>query len=84
MNSHDILALDFAYLETFTNRTKTAWGSFFCNENQPTYFDANHAHIDRANGNPQQIIDEVVHFYQSRNLIPRIYLYDLVAQKDLI
>jgi N-acetylglutamate synthase-like GNAT family acetyltransferase len=84
MKLHDILELDYAYLDTFTTRTVTKWGSFFCNESQPTYFDANHAHIDRAYENPQKMIDEVVEFYQSRNLRPRIYLYDLAAQQNLL
>ena len=35
----DILKLDFSYLETFTTRTNTIWGTLFCNENQPTYLD---------------------------------------------
>lgn len=35
----DLFTLDFAYLETFTKRTETAWGSIFCNENQPDYYE---------------------------------------------
>jgi hypothetical protein len=73
-NLQDILKLDFAYLETFTARTNTTWGTLFCNESQPTYYDANHAHIDQVCEQPQLIIDEVINFYQSRSIIPRFYI----------
>lgn len=72
-----ILELDFAYLETFTARMDRPWGNLFCNENQPHYYDANHAHVRSAVQEPQTVIDEVVSFYQERNIIPRFYLYDL-------
>lgn len=80
----DIIKLDFAYLDSFTSRTDTAWGSLFYNERQPTYFDANHAHISELYVNAQLIIDEVVHFYETKKIIPRFYMYDLDKQQDLI
>jgi len=80
----DILKLDFAYLETFTTRINTSWGALFCNENQPAYYDANHAHIDQVCDNSQLIIEEVINFYQSRNIIPRFYIYNLEAQQSLV
>jgi N-acetylglutamate synthase-like GNAT family acetyltransferase len=79
-----IFKLDFAYLETFTTHTKTNWGSLFYNENQPAYYDANHAHIDQVCEQPQFIIDEVINFYQSRKIIPRFYIYNLEVQQDLL
>ncbi|MET1015041.1 MAG: GNAT family N-acetyltransferase [Paenisporosarcina sp.] len=84
MKLQDIILLDFAYLETFSTRTETQWGSLFCNENQPSYYDANHAHVSEACENPQLVIDEVVNFYQSRNLIPRFYLKNVDAISNLI
>ncbi|WP_282032825.1 GNAT family N-acetyltransferase [Metabacillus indicus] len=83
-NIQDILKLDFAYLETFTTRTDTDWGSMFCNENQPSYYDANHAHIDQVCEQPQLVIDEVMKFYQSKKIIPRFYIYNLEAQQELV
>jgi hypothetical protein len=47
INLQDIIKLEFAYLETFTTRINTNWGALFCNENQPTYYNANHAHIHK-------------------------------------
>lgn len=81
---NEIFDLDFAYLETFTTRTDMGWGSLFCNENQPDYYDANHAHIRNFYPEPQVVIDEVVHFYQTEGLIPRFYLYNLDEQRELI
>jgi hypothetical protein len=76
MNLKDIFLLDFAYLETFTKRIETSWGSIFCNESQPNYYDANHAHIsdicDKCD-NDELIIGEVKDFYISRKMIPRFY-----------
>jgi N-acetylglutamate synthase-like GNAT family acetyltransferase len=84
LSLRNILSLDFAYLETFTKRTDTTWGSLFCNESQPTYYDANHAHINNSCDNPQLIIDEVVSYYESRKIIPRFYIYNLDTQQNLI
>lgn len=84
MRIEDIFLLDFAYLETFSKRTETKWGSLFCNERQPDYYDANHAFIYDANPNHQTIIDEVVSFYNARNIIPRFYIYNVEEQQELI
>jgi N-acetylglutamate synthase-like GNAT family acetyltransferase len=84
LNLKDIVSLDFAYLETFTKRIEKPWGSIFCNENQPNYYNANHAHISEAIGHPKVIIDEVKNFYHSRNIIPRFYIYNLDAQQELL
>ena len=70
----EVMKLDFAYLETFTMRKDTTWGALFCNENQPTYYDANHAHISEPCDDPQVVIDEVINYYQSRKIIPTYYL----------
>lgn len=80
-NLKDIFSLDFAYLETFSKRKDTTWGSIFYNESQPDYYDANHAHISEVVTTPQAVIDEVKDFYQSRNIIPRFYLYNLDNQQ---
>jgi N-acetylglutamate synthase-like GNAT family acetyltransferase len=79
-----VLELDIAYLDTFTKRINTSWGFIFHNENQPTYYDANHAHISGILQNPRAVIDEVVHFYNERNITPRFYIYDLERQSKFI
>jgi GNAT superfamily N-acetyltransferase len=81
---HKILELDIAYLDTFTNRINTSWGFIFHNEDQPAYYDANHAHIVDVPENSETVIEEVLHFYQDRNLTPRFYIYNLENQAKLI
>lgn len=84
INLDDILLLDFAYLATFTNRIDTSWGTLFYNESQSSYYDANHAHIRDSAQDPDEVIDEVVRFYQARNLTPRFYIHNLELQQELI
>lgn len=72
-----VLALEIAYLDTFTKRKNTSWGYLFYNEDQPTYYDANHAHTHDIPENPRAVIEEVIQFYRERNIIPRFYLYNL-------
>ncbi|MRH41400.1 GNAT family N-acetyltransferase [Aquibacillus halophilus] len=83
-NVRGILELDCALLETFSKRIITPWGSFFYNESQPTSYDANHALISEPISNPTQVIIEVMNFYQSKNIIPRFYIYNLQKQQELI
>ncbi|WP_237389764.1 GNAT family N-acetyltransferase [Bacillus sp. USDA818B3_A] len=84
INLKDVFSLEFSYLETFSKRTETSWGSIFCNESQPNYYDANHAHIIDPIDHPKLIIDEVKNFYHSRKIIPRFYIYNLNAQQELL
>jgi hypothetical protein len=80
----DILKLDLSYYETFTNRKDTGWGTIFYNEKQPTYYDANHAHIMNEWVDPISVINEVINFYQSKNIFPRFYIYNLNLQQNLL
>ncbi|PGM71274.1 GNAT family N-acetyltransferase [Bacillus cereus] len=80
----NVLELDFAYLETFTSRIEKSWGSIFCNESNPYYYDANHAHVCVVSLDPQLIVDEVIHFYKTKNIVPRFYIYNLDMQEKLI
>jgi GNAT superfamily N-acetyltransferase len=80
----DALKLDISYYETFTKRIDTSWGIIFCNETQPKYYDSNHAHIINACENPHLVVNEVIDYYQSRNIIPRFYIYNLEVQQNLI
>ncbi len=84
MSLQDVLMLDFAYLETFTNRIDTQWGAIFCNENQRNYYDSNHAHISDAYSNPELVIEDVINYYIPRKIIPRFYIYNLDRQQNLL
>ena len=79
-----IFELDFAYLDTFTKRHDREWGILFLNEDQPAYYDANHAHISKLADHPEKVIDEVISFYQAKNIIPRFYIYSPAEQPDLL
>ena len=84
MNMQTIHMLDIAYCETFTRRIDTSWGILFCNENQPDYYDANHARIMTACDNSHEVAEEVINFFQSKNIVPRFYIYDLENQQNLL
>jgi GNAT superfamily N-acetyltransferase len=80
----DILKLDFAFLETFTNRLETSWGAIFCNEKQPVHYDSNHALISKPADDPSLVIDEVINYYKAKNIIPRFYIYNVEEQQPLL
>lgn len=80
----EIARMDTAYLDTFSRRIDTLWGSFFYNEEQPTYYDANHAHIVNTCEDPEGIVKEITQFYQAKSLIPRLYLYQVEVHQKLI
>ncbi|WP_336883397.1 GNAT family N-acetyltransferase [Priestia koreensis] len=71
-----IMDLDFAYLETFTKRIQTNWGAIFVDEDNPRYYDANHAHLASQPENSEEVIHEVSAFYESKGIVPRFYLYN--------
>ncbi|CAG9609424.1 GNAT family N-acetyltransferase [Pseudoneobacillus rhizosphaerae] len=79
-----IFNLDFAYLASFTHRLDREWGILFYNEDHPDYYDANHAHIYRMVEKPDEVIKEVLSFYQSRGLLPRFYIYNLDVQGEFL
>jgi GNAT superfamily N-acetyltransferase len=80
----DLYKLDLSYLGAFSTRLDTPWGALFYNENQPRYYDANHAHVIRECHDPQVMVAEVVSFYQKKNLVPRLYIHELHHQQPLL
>ncbi|MGE7978277.1 GNAT family N-acetyltransferase [Psychrobacillus sp. NPDC093200] len=84
MTMQNIHALDISYCETFSRKIDKPWGILFYNENQPNYYDANHARIMNACEDPQKVVEETTIFYQSKNIVPRFYIYDLVNQQNLL
>lgn len=83
-NLKELLMLDRTYFETFSKRMDTSWGTLFYNENQPNYYDSNHAHIIEKCLNPQSVVEEVISYYQSKKIIPRFYIYNIESQQNLI
>lgn len=79
-----IEALDLAYVSSFSKKVNTSWGCLFYNEDQPNYYDANHAHISSYTHAYEEIIDEVISFYEEKQLVPRIYLTQYEGHEDFI
>ncbi|PMC40542.1 N-acetyltransferase [Bacillus sp. UMB0899] len=79
-----IEALDIAYVSSFATKLERSWGYLFYNENQPNYYDANHAHISTYNGHYEEIINEVIAFYKEKNIIPRFYLSNYEGQAEFL
>ncbi|MFB6468760.1 GNAT family N-acetyltransferase [Cytobacillus sp. Hz8] len=85
MNITDLVEeLDTAYIQTFANHKKTSWGHMFFNEAQPNYYDANHAQLLNAPEKPEEVINEVIQFYEQKRLTPRFYLYQADNLQDFI
>ncbi|WP_409252835.1 GNAT family N-acetyltransferase [Bacillus sp. SCS-153A] len=76
--------LDFALLQSFSNKQDRTWGVLFSNEHQPEYYDANHAHVSKQPDNPEEVINEVISFYETLKIIPRFYLYNLESLTTFI
>jgi len=66
--------LDFALLQSFSTKYDRPWGALFLNEQQPDYYDANHAYVSEQPEYLEKVIDEVVSFYRSHSITPRFYL----------
>lgn len=79
-----VVELDIAYLDTFSNRMDRSWGYLLFNEDQPSYYAANHALLHEAPDDPKAVIDEVIQFFSEKRLIPRFFFYDLENQAEFL
>ncbi len=85
MNIVDLIEeLEISQVESFAKKIEVPWGYLFCNEDNPNYYDANHAHVKNVPKDPKQIINEVIAFYKEKQLTPRFYIYDIDNQTELI
>lgn len=76
-NLERIMQLDIDYLKSFSEMEEWKEGALFYNKTIPTYYDANHAHIWRKIDHPDVFLQNIKDFYQSKSLIPRMYLYNV-------
>ncbi|NMH72522.1 GNAT family N-acetyltransferase [Bacillus sp. RO2] len=76
--------LNFALLQSFSNRKDLPWGVMFWNQDQPDYYDANHARVSELPEQPEKVIDEVISFYEQIQVIPRFYLYNIESLTSFI
>lgn len=77
LNLEHIMQLDIDYVKSFSEMEACKEGVLFYNKAIPTYYDANHAHVWRKIEKPAQFLEDIKMFYQSKSLIPRLYLYNL-------
>lgn len=76
-NLERIMQLDIEYVKSFSEVEVCREGILFYNQAIPSYYDANHAQIWRKIEQPDLFLQDIKDFYQSKSLIPRIYLYNL-------
>jgi len=80
----EIEDLEIAYVASFAHKIEKPWGLLFWNEDNPGYYDANHAHIRCIPNNPKLVVEEVVMFYREKHITPRFYIYNIENQNELI
>lgn len=73
------IELEKAQDNSLTTGYERDWGILYCDEQNPTYYDANHAHVELPLAHPETVISEVISFYEQRNLIPRLYVKNVEA-----
>lgn len=76
--------LDFALLQSFAYKKEQPWGVLFWNEDQPDYYDANHAHVSEEPAHPEEVIQQVISFYEAMAIIPRFYTYSIDPKSNFI
>lgn len=76
--------LDFELLQSFSQKQDQPWGVLFSNPDQPDYYDANHAYVNRPPDEPGHVISEVVSFYRSSGITPRFYLGNIESLTSFI
>ncbi|MCL1696565.1 MULTISPECIES: GNAT family N-acetyltransferase [unclassified Lysinibacillus] len=84
LNIEHIMQLDINYIKSFSRMETWHEGVLFYNQEMPTYYDANHAHIWKKIAEPDMFLQEIKNFYQSKSLIPRLYLYNLEDNQSCI
>lgn len=79
-----IMQLDIDYIKSFSEIETCKEGVLFYNKEMPTYYDANHAHIWKKVVEPNILLKNIKDFYQSKSLIPRLYLYNVEENQSCI
>ncbi len=79
-----IMQLDIDYIKSFSEMETCHEGVLFYNKEMPTYYDANHAHIWKKITDPDMFLKKIKNYYQSKSLIPRLYLYNVEENQACI
>lgn len=79
-----IMQLDIDYIKSFSEMETCHEGVLFYNNEMPTYYDANHAHIWKKIVEPDMFLKKIKDFYQAKALTPRLYLYNVEENQSCI
>ncbi|EON72817.1 GNAT family N-acetyltransferase [Lysinibacillus sphaericus] len=79
-----IMQLDIDYIKSFSEMEKCSAGVYFYNQEMPTYYDANHAHIWQKIAHADSFLTDLKKFYVAKGLIPRMYLYNVEVNQQCI
>lgn len=83
-NIRNLYAMNIDYLRTITTVENTEWGYLCTDVKNPSYYDANHAEIYKEIRNPEAVMNEVLHYYQTKQLVPRFYITEPNKHKSFI
>lgn len=79
-----IMQLDIDYIKSFSQVEKWEEGMLFYNQEMPTYYDANHAHIWRKIKDAPSFFTDIKQFYETKGLVPRLYLYNIEENQHCV
>jgi GNAT superfamily N-acetyltransferase len=79
-----MLERDKYFCEFFTNKEQRDYGILYYNTDNPLSYDSNHAHILDLDHNVEAAIRDIITFYQSRNLMPRVYCSFVDNELDIL
>jgi len=79
-----LLQLELSFCESFTNKAVREYGVLYFNSLNPQSHDSNHALILNTRVNLDSAIHDVVEFYRSRRITPRIYPSFISSELDLL
>lgn len=81
---NDMLQYEVSYYELFTNRRTTDWGIIYHNPLNPDHHDGNHTHILNLSERIDQAIREIIQFYRSQGLTPRINNFFIENELEIL
>ncbi len=81
---NQIKRLELAHLERRAVKVERDWGYIFYDDTNPNYYESNHAHVLEIVTNPEKVVEEVIDFFQHKQITPRFYIYRLPEQKELV
>jgi len=79
-----MLERDKYFCEFFTNREQREYGILYYNTDNPLSYDSNHAHILNLERDIDAAIRDIIDFYRSKHLTPRVYCSFVDNELDIL